>query len=308
MKQTTDTVVMVSPDYFSFNAQTAKTNVFQYAPEQKNITELALAEFLLAVKMLTEKKIHVIVLPSTIHLTPDAVFPNNWFSTHVDKEGKTTLVLYPMLTPNRQAERQPQEVISHLIRNHITITKVIDLTHYDQQKRALEGTGAMVLDHENRIAYIALSPRSDRGIVNELLPQLDYKPFFFESVDEVGKAIYHTNVMMSVGVHFAVVCLESIVNLRERKMIIQILQQTGKDIIDISWKQMRGMAGNILEMHSYDNLPYIFLSETAFNAFSSDQRERLSKHGTLSPIPIAYIERVGGGSVRCMLAEIFYKK
>lgn len=306
--QSTNTVVMVSPDYFQYNIETAKTNAFQTKNKSipaKELQDTVIYEFTQAVVKLKKNDLRVITLPSPPN-TPDAVFPNNWFSVHAMTNGECVLVLYPMLTPNRRAERQIDVLKKALEERNIVITRIVDFTNYEKNNIALEGTGSMVLDRPNRIAYAALSSRTTEPALTHFTEDMQYKLIPFHSMDEMNQLIYHTNVMMSVGSNFAVICTKSISNKIEREHVIAHLNMTGKNIIDISMRQMREMAGNILELRSTKNERLIVLSSTALAAFTAQQTQELAKYGKLLPIDIKTIETIGGGSVRCMLAEIFY--
>lgn len=306
--QSTDTVLMVTPDAFGYNEQTAVTNAFQQKPAQSvDAKALARNEFNGMVETLQKHNIHVITLSSPKnHITPDAVFPNNWFSLHNISEDKILLVLYPMLMENRQKERQVKPLLDTLNIHGIHITETIDLSHYENENRALEGTGSIIFDRKNKIAYACLSPRTDPMILNELMQALNYTAITFHSVDKTGKPIYHTNVMMSIGTEFAVIATESIPDKNEREKILQTLQQSNKNILQITPSQMEKMAGNILEVRSIDGTRNIILSNTAYLAFTTEQLEILKKYAQLIVVHIDTIEKLGGGSARCMLAEIFH--
>jgi hypothetical protein len=303
-KQTTNVVVMVSPDYFEFNSQTAMSNAFQHEVNTSTtVGKQAIQEFAAMVAQLKDHDINVITLASPIG-APDAVFPNNWFSTHLDAHGRS-LITYPMLTPNRRIERQVDNLKQALRRAQIAVQQDIDLTGYEHAAKFLEGTGSLILDRVNHIAYAALSPRTNKEVLLDFCTRMHYQPSSFTSCDEQGRAIYHTNVMLSIGTHFAVIVAESIVNAQEREAVLTQLAQTGKEVIELSFAQMHGMAANILELRSATGAAKIILSETAYSALSDEQRLRLSKHGDLVPVAIKTIETVGGGSARCMLAEVF---
>lgn len=307
-KQSTDAVVMVSPDSFQFNSQTADTNSFQKKiPEIISATETALREFNDMVTTLRKHNIRVLVLPSrTDCITPDAVFPNNWFSTHVTPDGLEVVVLYPMLAESRRAERQLEALQKLLNSEQITIDKTIDLTALEAKHHYLEGTGSLVLDRENKIAFAALSPRTTREAIKFFCEQMAYTPVVFNSIDKNGKPIYHTNVVMSVGSQFVVLAAETIADPKEREQVEEVIKYTNKHLITITSAQMEQMAGNILEVRSIDNHIHIVMSQTAFNAFTPEQRQTLSAYGAPIVVHIDTIEKLGGGSARCMLAEIFH--
>lgn len=309
-KQSTNAVVMVSPDSFQFNSQTADTNAFQkQMPLVVSATETALREFHEMVATLRAHNIRVLVLPSrTDCITPDAVFPNNWFSTHVTPDGLEVVVLYPMLAESRRAERQLDALQKLLNSEQITIDKTIDLTVLEARHHYLEGTGSLVLDRDNKIAFATLSPRTTLEAINVFCEQMGYTPVVFNSTDKNGKPIYHTNVMMSVGSQFVVLAAETIADPKEREQVEEIIKYTNKHLITITSAQMEQMAGNILEVRSRDDHIHIVMSQTAFNAFTLEQRQTLSTYGTPVIVHIDTIEKLGGGSARCMLAEIFHPR
>ena len=305
--QTTDTVFMVSPDDFAYNTQTAASNVFQHndAPVLK-VRNQAMEQFNNMVKKLRSKNIRVIQIKSRKDIeTPDAVFPNNWVTTHRDGKNGTIIVLYPMLTPNRRAEVRIDLLKNKLEESGMKISKTIDLTHYCKQNKALEGTGSMVLDRIHKVAFASLSPRTNRVVLEDFCNRLDYRFVVFHSYDK-GKLIYHSNVMMSVGTDFAVICAECIKDETERKMVLNELKELGKRIIEISLKQMKHMCGNILELHAINGKKTIIMSTSAYNHFSLEQKKELEKSGTILSFDVHTIENIGGGSVRCMVAEVFY--
>jgi len=306
-RQTTDTLLMVSPDDFAYNPQTAVTNAFQKDEvETATPRAAALREFSRMVNTLSTEGIDVIRIPSREDVvTPDAVFPNNWFSTHRNRDGGHALVIYPMLTPNRRAEIRVPFLKKTLQNNGFPITRVVDLTHYETDNRALEGTGSMVLDRIHRVVFAALSPRTDEGILADFCRQLDYRAVVFNSHDAGGKQIYHTNVMMSIGDGFAVICTEAITDPAQRTMVLDELTRLGKEIIPITFDQMGQMCGNILEVRSRDRHNLIVMSKRSFDHFTPEQRQILRKYGKLVPVDIQTIEDIGGGSARCMMAEIF---
>lgn len=233
---------------------------------------------------------------------PDAIFPNNWISMHADG----TVVLYPMCAPNRRQERQP-EILGY-IKQQFDITRIVDLSGHELAEKFLEGTGSIVFDHINKTAYAALSPRTHKDLVHELCAVLGYTPFTFTANDSSGAAIYHTNVMMCVGGSFATVCFESITGAREREGLRRSLFDAGHELIEISYEQMNRFAGNMLELQSANDKRNIVLSESAYRSLSPQQRAALERHAALLPLSVPTIEAVGGGSARCMIAEIFCPK
>lgn len=304
-QQSASKVLMVKPANFGYNNETASSNAFQQNISISNdsLQSLALQEFHHVVKTLQAKGIETIILEdSKTPIKPDAIFPNNWVSFHSDGR----VILYPMAAPNRRLERR-QDFIPNLYKQY-TVKEVIDWSIYETDNQFLEGTGSIVFDHNNQIAFACASPRTNGELLTRLSEKLEYKPVLFHAIDEKKTPIYHTNVMMSIGSEFAVVCLESIADENEKTSIIDYLKNGNKEIIDISLAQMKNFAGNILELKGTQTKPLIVLSQRAFNAFSSQQKEQLTKFGELVVVSIPTIETVGGGGVRCMLTEMFLKK
>jgi hypothetical protein len=310
LKQTTDTIFMVSPDDFQYNVETAKTNVFQRQIEKpEDAARLAMEQFNSMVENLEREGVIVIHVHSRKDIeTPDAVFPNNWFSTHTTADGKNILVIYPMLTPNRRAEIRVELLKEKLKEHNIGIDGIIDLTYYTKNNKALEGTGSLVLDRVHHVAFVSLSPRTDKEIVNDFCNQLNYRPVFFHSYVQERTLIYHTNVMMSIGTDFAVVCTDSITDQKEKGDVLTELRRLGKKVIEISPGQMHNMCANILELRSKNGDKLIVMSSTAYQHFTPAQKIELEKFGKLVPVDIHTIESIGGGSARCMMAEVFYSE
>lgn len=300
--QSTHRVLMIRPAHFAGNVQTAPSNRFQdlsvasdAAPAQ------ALREFDALVQALRDNGIAVHVFDDTLKPhKPDAVFPNNWVSFH----GDGTAVLYPMLAPNRRLERR-MDILESLSAQGLRIARTIDFTAHEADEHYLEGTGSLVLDRVHRIAYACLSPRTDIEVLGEFAQRLDYELVTFDATDAAGEAIYHTNVLLCIGTRFAVICAEAIAA-HERDGVLQALRGSGHEVIEISRAQMAGFAGNVLELRNSNDELRIALSQRAFDAFTPEQRERVRQlAGPLLPVAVPTIERLGGGSVRCMLAEIF---
>ena len=302
--QTTDTVMMIRPINFKANPQTISTNAFQsMSPDEKDaeIQEEALEEFNALVYKLRENGVHVVSINDTPKPnTPDSIFPNNWVSTHEDG----TVVIYPMLTKNRRAERR-SDILHTLEENKsFKIDKIVDLAHYENENLFLEGTGSMVLDRVNKIAYACLSARTDLKVLEDFGKQLKYKIVAFHSVDRKGMEIYHTNVMMSVGDAFAVICPESIPDLKEREKVLKTLEKTGHEIIEISYKQLYSFAGNMLQVRNVAGESILVMSQQARDSLNELQITAIEKHARILSSPLEVIEKHGGGSARCMLAEI----
>lgn len=304
--QTTACVLMVRPASFQMNIETAVNNHFQHeAPTATDLNTLAQKEFDLFVSKLRDNKIEVIVVEDTADpITPDALFPNNWISLHSEK----VACLYPMFAPNRRAERR-EDIIEMLKDEYkFEMKGIIDFTEFEEHGKFLEGTGSMVLDRESKFCYAAISERTDRKAVAHFCMETGFKPVpfsAFHSADGVEHLIYHTNVMMSIGANFAVVCLESIKDEKERNGLVSTLEQTGHEVIAISLDQINNFAGNILELKNSNDESIIALSSRAMNCLEPSQIERLSAHGKLVHSDLKTIENYGGGSARCMIAEIF---
>ena len=300
--QTTNSVFLVRPANFGFNVETAVSNVFQNKMSEKEevIQSKVLKEFDVFTSTLRSKGVNVFVFDDTpTPVKPDAIFPNNWISLH--SNGK--VILYPMCTPNRRIERR-QDIIDSLAKK-FNIAEVIDLSGSEADNKFMEGTGSIVFDHTNRIAYACLSPRTDKDVFLKVCSILQYKPVYFYSRDKSGKEIYHTNVVMCIGKGFAVICLESITDKKERENVVEMLSGTGNQIIDISFEQMVSFAGNMLAIRSNDGKELLVMSQTSYDSLTKNQRETLEKYCELVPLSINTIETIGGGSARCMIAEIF---
>jgi hypothetical protein len=303
--QSAPAVLMVRPASFGFNLQTAASNAFQQPPPAHSEVEvqgLALSEFDALAKALQRAGVEVLVVPDTEQpAKPDAIFPNNWVSFHVDG----TVALYPMLAPNRRWERR-EDILDQVVRGGFRIVRTVDLTHRESEGKFLEGTGSLVLDRPHRVAYASLSPRTDLDVLGEFAQLLDYELVTFEASDD-GQSVYHTNVVMAIGTRFAVVCSEAIQRPSHRDAVFNKLGASGHDIVDISMQQMQGFAGNMLELASTGGR-VIALSTTAWRSLRPAQRRILEINADVVPVEIPTIERIGGGGVRCMLAEIHLPK
>lgn len=298
--QTAKKILMVRPAHFTYNEQTAKNNHFQKKTSLSNVNEKALAEFDNFVEVLRRYKIEVVVVQDTIEPhTPDSIFPNNWFSTHTTGE----LILYPMFAENRRLERKPN-VLKAIVDNY-QAHKTIDLTGWADKNRFLEGTGSLILDHNNRIVYACRSERTDDIVFEEFYTKMNFEPELFNAYDENKKLIYHTNVMLSIGEDFVVICAESISDEKRRTSVINSFNNTKKEVIEISFDQMNKFCANILEVRNSDNENCLIMSETAHKAFSVEQKEALARYCRIICVPLEVIEDTGGGSARCMIAEIF---
>jgi hypothetical protein len=295
----TSKVLMIRPLHFMFNAETAVNNSFQVRSNTENLTEKAVQEFDILVEKLQKAGIEVTVVEdSSDPHTPDAIFPNNWISFH--EAG--VYCLYPMFAPNRRKERKTEVV--ELIRKKFNYHQLIDFTRYELENRFLEGTGSMVLDRDQRIAYACLSPRTDPGVLEDFCRKLNYRPVVFHSTDQEGHAIYHTNVMMCVADRFVVICLDSIQDPEEKKIVTGTILAGGKEIIPISTGQMNQFAGNMLQLENKAGEKIMVMSSAAWYSLQVTQQEKLSSNNRVLHASLQNIESNGGGSARCMIAEI----
>ena len=293
-------ILMVRPFQFYFNQQTAANNFFQSNIHIENANELAIAEFDAMVEQLRAHQIKVKVVQDTKDpSTPDSIFPNNWISTHADG----TLCLYPMFAENRRAERK-LSVIEFLQANY-KIENLLDLTNLEKEGKFLEGTGSMVLDHQNKISYGCLSERLDEAAFTFWCDKMQFKPISFKAMDHKAQPIYHTNVMMCMGNQFVVICLDSIPNELEKQIVLDSFLQTNKEVITISQDQLNHFAGNMLQVFDIVEKPHLIMSEQSYKTLNVAQLKSLEKYNPLLPISIPTIEALGGGSTRCMMAEIY---
>ena len=299
MMQSTSHLLMIEPVNFGFNAETAVNNSFQN-DSGADLQQNALQEFHDLVSLLQKNNIDVTVIKDTeAPHTPDSIFPNNWISFHPDGR----IYLYPMFAPNRRLERK-QSVLD-AIQQRFIVAETVDLSEPESEDRFLEGTGSMVLDRINRIAYACISPRTDVELVNEFCRLANFNSVLFSAKDVSGVPIYHTNVLMCVAEQYAVVCLESIMDKTEREKLIKSLVETGKEIIDISFQQLNCFAGNMLQVVNADGKYLLVMSSQAFGSLRKDQICRLDKYNRIIHSPLDHIEGAGGGGARCMIAEVF---
>lgn len=305
--QTTDTVLMIEPIAFGFNAETAKNNYFQVEQKGFDIQFKALSEFKMFVEKLRSKGINVITIKDTLDPhTPDSIFPNNWVSFH--KDGK--VVLYPMFASNRRVERR-DDIIETIKEQGFEVSEIDDWSLSEIQGHFLEGTGSMIFDHDNKIAYGSVSLRLDENLFREFCEKYGFTPVVFHSFQTVGSErlpIYHTNVMMCVADKFVVICLDCIDDETERKNVSETIRNSGKEIIEISEKQMQQFAGNMLQVQNNEGEKFLVMSETAYKSLSKDQVSAIEKYCEIIYSDLNTIEVNGGGSARCMLAEIFLPK
>ena len=309
MEQITNTVLMVRPVAFRMNEETAVNNFFQEKLQLKNeeINKKAQEEFDSLVKKLESVGVNVVVVNDKKELdTPDSIFPNNWVSFHQDG----TAVVYPMFAENRRRERR-LDFFEKLESKGFKINEVLDYTKAEEDGVFLEGTGSMILDRENQKTYCALSPRADEDLLIEFCEDMEFTPVIFsayQDVDGKRKSIYHTNVMMCVADEFAIICLDCIDDKKERNNVKRHLKEDGKEIIEITESQIHEFAGNMLQLKGTNDKKYLVMSTTAHKSLTRDQIRRIEKHCEILSSDINTIETCGGGSARCMMAEVFLPK
>ena len=305
--QTTDTVLMIEPIAFGYNAETAENNYFQIEQKGSDIQEKALQEFNAFVEKLRSKGINVITVRDTLEPhTPDSIFPNNWVSFHND--GK--VVLYPMFAQNRRVERR-NDILETIKNKGFDVEEVDDWSSSETENKFLEGTGSMIFDHDHKIAYGSVSLRLDEKLFREFCEKYGFTPVVFHSFQTVGSErlpIYHTNVMMCVADQFVVICLDCIDDELERSKVIETIKNSGKEIIEISEEQMQQFAGNMLQVQNKDGQKFLVMSETAYRSLTPEQISNIEKYCEIIYSDLHTIEVNGGGSARCMLAEVFLPK
>lgn len=307
MQQTTNTILMIRPINFRMNEQTAVNNYYQKVLENvlpQTVNAKAQQEFDRYVEILREVGVNVIVVNDTNEFdTPDSIFPNNWVSFHENGD----VGLYPMFAENRRLERR-EAVLEAVEEAGFIIENIVDYTEAEEEAVFLEGTGSVVLDRTNGKAYCALSPRSDEDLFIEFCEDFDYMPVIFtanQTVNGQRNPIYHTNVMMCLGETFAVICLSCIDDKKERKQVVDHLRESGKEIIDITEAQLTNFTGNMLQVKGANNELYLAMSNAAYDALTKNQLEKLERHTKILAGSLDTIEACGGGSARCMMAEVF---
>jgi hypothetical protein len=299
------TILMIRPAAFGFNEETAADNYFQnYTGADKTaLHHKALAEFDAMVQTLRNNTINVLVIEDTnAPVKPSAVFPNNWLSTSPD--GK--VFVYPMFAPSRRHEKR-EDILRQLAKDFI-VNDLQDWSEYEVEGRFLEGTGSMVMDHDNRMIYAAVSERTSLPVLEKFASANGYQAIVFLATDEEGRPVYHTNVVMTLGEKFCVLCEEAIEEEWELIAVRQLLESTGHSIIPITRVQMKAFAGNMLEVKNNKGENILVLSQTAFHALKKEQKQQLETYARLLPVAIPTIEEVEGGSVRCMMAEVFLER
>ena len=304
--QTTDTVLMIEPAAFGFNAETAQNNYFQVNSENAETQNRALQEFNNFVEKLRNKGINVIIVKDTLEPhTPDSIFPNNWISMHSDG----TVVLYPMCAVNRRWERRND--ILEMIQKNFKVKEIVDLSAPENDGKFLEGTGSMIFDHDNKIAYGSVSLRLDEKLFREFCEKFGFTPVVFHSYQTANNErlpIYHTNVMMCVADQFVVICLDCIDDETERIKVVNAIVNSGKEIIEISESQMQQFAGNMLQVQNYEGKKFLVMSQSAYQSLTPEQILNIEKYSEIIYSDLETIETNGGGSARCMLAEVFLEK
>ena len=307
MSQITNTVLMVRPVQFRMNEQTSVNNYYQKVPENilsEAVNKMAVKEFDGMVRKLKKVGIQVIVVKDTKEFdTPDSIFPNNWISFH----SNGTIGLYPMFAENRRLERK-ESVLEAVENQGFVVKNVVDYSGAEVDNLFLEGTGSILLDRVNNKAYCAISDRADEGLFIEFCEDFEYTPVVFSAFQTVNykrEKIYHTNVMMCIGDTFAVVCLASIDDKKQRKSLINHLQDDGKKVIEISEDQVNHFAGNMLQLKGAEAASYLVMSQSALKSLRPAQVKLIESHTTILSCPLDTIESCGGGSARCMMAEVF---
>ena len=299
-------ILMIEPIAFGFNVQTAANNYFQQNDNSaaEEIQKKALQEFIAMVEKLRSKNIDVIVVKDTAQPhTPDSIFPNNWVSFHANG----SVVLYPMFAENRRLERR-EDILNRIQSAGYQINEIVDFSSSEKENVFLEGTGSMIFDRENNVAYAALSQRTDEKLFFKFCEKMNFAPVAFSAFQTVGNErlpIYHTNVMMCVGDKYAVICLDTIDKNEEKEVVKSVLEKTQKTIVEISEAQMHSFAGNMLQVENTEGEKFLVMSQTAYNSLNSKQLEVLQSFNEIISVEIPTIEKYGGGSARCMMAEVF---
>jgi hypothetical protein len=305
--QTAKTVLMVEPIAFGYNSQTAENNYFQVEQKDADIQEKALQEFNNFVAKLRHKGVNVITVKDTLKPhSPDSIFPNNWVSFHENG----TVALYPMFALNRRDERRP-DILETLKNEGFKITELDDFSHYENEEKYLEGTGSMIFDHDYKIAYGSVSLRLDEELFRKFCTKFNFTPVVFHSFQNVGDQrlpIYHTNVMMCVAEQFVVICLDCIDDEMEREKVQEVIKSTNKELIEISEDQLQQFAGNMLQVQNEEGDKFLVMSETAFKSLTKEQVQSIENYCEIIYADLNTIEVNGGGSARCMLAEVFLPK
>jgi hypothetical protein len=303
--QAPESILMIRPSNFGYNPSTAQSNAFQSSEinlKPDEISDKARKEFDIFVELLSGPGINTIVIEDKKDMKlPDSVFPNNWISFHHNG----TVVLYPMLAENRRLERRQDILLKLQNKHNFNIEKILDYTNHEQHGRFWEGTGSVVFDYKNNIAYANVSPRTDEIVFNKMCDDMGYEKVMFVAQDPSGLDIYHTNVMMCIADKYVVICLDAVVDKSMRIKLLHSFENTGHEIIEINFRQLGCFAGNMIEVQNQRGESVVVMSESAHTSLGKDQLRRLSKHSNIIYAPIPVIEKYGGGSVRCMIAGIF---
>ena len=310
MNQITSEIFMIRPKHFNFNHETAKNNHFQKEEKtlkNKEVLQNAISEFEELVKKIKQKNIKVEIFEDREEvITTDSIFPNNWISLH--KDGK--IYVYPMFSEIRRKEKRI-DIINSYRDNGYLINETIDLSKYEKENKFLEGTGSMVLDRENKLCYAAISERTSREVLNKFCEISGYEAIAFKSYqtfENKRKEIYHTNVMMCIADKYVIICLDSIDNIDERKSVIEKLIESKKEIIEINEKQCNNFAGNMLQVKNNQNKKFLIMSKSAYDSLSKEQLKLITSHNEIIYSSLDTIEKLGGGSARCMITENFLRR
>lgn len=294
-------VLMVRPANFGFNPETSASNSFQQQEYIENINEIVLGEFDRVVEQLKSNGIDVLVSQSNDPLAPDCIFPNNCFSTHSPNK----LTVYPMLAANRRRERMGNLLVD--LKDHYEVENVIDFSSFEVDNLFLEGTGSIVFDHAQKIAFAVRSPRTHEKVLNQLCEKLGYTPFLFACVDTGQQPIYHTNVVMNIGVDYVVYYPDGITDATVRERMLQLFHKSGLHVISLTWNQVQHFCGNMLQLQNKVGELFTICSTSAFKFLLEEQKGLISKRSNFLVVDIPMIEKIGGGGIRCMLAEVFLR-
>ena len=295
------TVLMVRPAQFGFNSETSSSNSFQTKLEVERVSELALVEFDGVVEQLRNVGINVLVSQSDDLMSPDCIFPNNCFSTHE----KNKLFIYPMMAANRQRERNGSMLDE--LKNNFEVDEIHDLSKYEKQFLFLEGTGSIVFDHLQKIAYAIRSPRTNEEVLNEVCSTLNYTPFLFTCNDVNQQPIYHTNVIMNMGLGYVMYYADGIIDPIEKEKLLQSFKSGNLEAISITWNQVLNFCGNMLQLQNKEGKLFTICSTSAYQNLTIEQKGLISKRSNFLVVDIRMIEKIGGGGIRCMLAEVFLR-
>lgn len=294
-------VLMVRPAQFGFNAETSNSNSFQNKMEFESVSEVALKEFDGVVEQLRNVGIDVLVSQSDDLLAPDCIFPNNCFSTHEQNK----LFIYPMMAANRQRERNGNMLVD--LTNNFEVNEIQDYSKYEEEFLYLEGTGSIVFDHLQKIAFAIRSPRTDEVVFIAVCYALNYTPFFFTCMDAYQQPIYHTNVIMNMGLGYVLYYEDGIIDSLEKSKLLQFFKEGNLEAISISWNQVQHFCGNMLQLQNKEGKLFTICSTSAYQNLTIEQKGLISKRSNFLVVDIPMIEKIGGGSIRCMLAEVFLR-